>query len=392
MKVAFVSTLQPDTNYFRYLALALQDIDVDIRVYADRNPKNLGVGLNKVHLLWAPGDRFYPLHILRQALRDKPNIVHLHHEVGMFGGPINASIFPLVPTLLWLFGFKVVTTIHAVIDPNLIDLKFLDTFGWPSKSYLIFLVRMYFRILNFSIGVFSKSIIVHTEGLKNTLASKYFVSSSKIIVVNHGVPETVQNYVEPLSLPGNLDPKNLGPFVLYFGYLHKRKGIETLIKGFRIAAASTPGLRLIIAGGDLQYGYKETLMKLVSELSLSEKIIITGFVTKEELGFLLNRAYCVVLPASYSIAASGPLAQIIASEKPVILTNVGVYSEEIRDGENGLLVELNDEKDLAEKLTSLLKDESLRNRLILGISRLHSERGWKKTAEKTLKIYEKSLK
>lgn len=393
MKIAFVATLQPDTNYFRYLALALQKTGIDVRVYADRNPKNLGVGLEHVYLLWSPGDRFYPLHILRQAFRDRPDVIHLHHEVGMFGGPINASLFPLVPILLKLFGFRVVTTIHAVVEPREIDLRFLETFAWPQKSFLIFPVKLYFFLLNWTISLFSNRVIVHAQILKKILIESYHCPERKIAVVAHGVPETVEHPLELNPRPQWLPEINTSRFILYFGYLHRRKGLEGLIRAF----SETPGVKerqvkLVLAGGCLQKDYEQKLKQLIVESGLSSKVLITGFISQTEIWYLLDHCLFVVLPATYSIAASGPLAQAIAHEKPVIVSKVGVYGEEITDGVNGLQSLANDAKDLAEKISRLLEDSVLLDKLASGMKQLHRDRAWAVIAAQTEEIYEEVIR
>jgi glycosyltransferase involved in cell wall biosynthesis len=392
MKVGYVSTLQPDTNYFRYLALALQERGVDLRVYADRNPKNLDVGLKKVHLLWSPGDRLYPLHILRQALRDRPDVVHLHHEVGLFGGPINASIFPFVPFLLWLFGCRVVTTIHAVVKPALIDLHFLETFAWPPRKFLLWPVKIYFFLLYWSIVLFSRKVIVHAKLLKEELVGDYRCPSEKITVVPHGVPEEVEH---PPLLTGETGwGKKLEgqPFLLYFGYLHRRKGLETLLESWVEVIKAQAGVKLVLAGGTLQPDYGQSLAKRVTALGLAEHVVLTGFVTQKQLRYLLDRCLFVVLPATYSIAASGPLAQVIAHEKPVIVTRVGVFGEEIREGENGLLARLNDSQDWARQILKLWRDRELLEKLQEGMKVLHRVRGWPPVAALTVKVYEEALR
>ena len=389
MKIGYVSTLQPDTNYFRYLALALQKAGIDVRVYADRNPKNLGVGLEHVYLLGSPGDRLYPFHILRQALRDHPDLIHLHHEVGMFGGPINASLFPLVPILLKLFGFKVVTTIHAVVKPAEIDLRFLETFAWPQKKILIIPVKTYFFFLNWAISIFSDRVVVHAQILKQTLIKSYHCPASKVLVVPHGVPDFVEHPQQLSPLPAWLKDINSIRYVLYFGYLHRRKGLEGLIKAFAETSVCREGkLKLVLAGGTLQSDYENCLRELIEKTGLTGKVLITGFITQSELRYLLDHCLFVTLPASYSIAASGPLAQVVAHEKPVIVSRIGVYGEEIIDGVNGLQSVPGRLDDLTAKIQNLSTNESLLGKLTEGMKKMHKDRGWNLIAEKTIKIYE----
>jgi len=101
MRIVIISSILPATNYSAYLIDALQKKypkKTDILVYASRDKANLKVPLKSISLVWSK-NILYPLQILKQALKDKPKIVHLQHEINMFGGLLTAAIFP--GHLLW---------------------------------------------------------------------------------------------------------------------------------------------------------------------------------------------------------------------------------------------------------------------------------------------------
>ncbi len=54
--------------------------------------------------------------------------------------------------------------------------------------------------------------------------------------------------------------------------------------------------------------------------------------------------------------------EALACETPVIATNVGGVSEAVRDGENGLIIQPNNAKKLADALQYLLDNEDVRRR------------------------------
>ena len=136
-----MSQILPETNYSRYLSNALRES----LVYTDKNPKNLETELKeKVRLTWSKNSFKYPFEILKQARKDKVALVHLQHEFNMFGlGVFNAAAFIILPPLLKIFGFKLVTTIPAVVAPSQFNLEFLDIFGWPQKRIWLFPIKIF---------------------------------------------------------------------------------------------------------------------------------------------------------------------------------------------------------------------------------------------------------
>lgn len=387
MNVVFVSTLLPETNYFKYLAKALEEAGVGITVYADKKEENKKTDLRNIKLVWSKSI-FYPIQIVKELLKESNvDLIHLHHEINMFGGPVTALLYPILLFVLWLHKIKIVTTIHAVVSPEQINEDFLETFAFPSLSFLVWPVKVFFSFLYWLIGYFSCAVIVHTPSLKNYLIKYYNVPESKISVIPHGVPEDVP---EVISFPDSPVFAGLqtNKFACYFGYFHRRKGLEYVLEAFSRVSINYPDFRLVLAGGTLQKDYEQALKDLVAKLGLVNRVVFTGFVSQKELYWLLKNSLFVLQPSTYSIAASGPLAQVIAFEKPVLGNDIGVFAEEITDGETGLLALARSSCDMSVKLEALIKDDSLRQKISQGLSRLHQERAWDKIAHTTKNLYQ----
>ena len=390
MKVIFVSTLLPETNYFCYLAKALEQSGVDITVYADKNEQNKKTGLSKTKLVWSKS-LLYPWQILSELLKEnEPSLVHLQHEINMFGGPLTALIFPVLLIGLRLHQVKIVTTVHAVVAPEQIDQDFLETFAFPPLDVLVWPVKIFFTFLYWLIGFFSDALIVHTAGLKDMLVDSYHVDSEKISVIFHGVPEKVptNNPKPDVSWASGLEPSR---YICYFGYFHRRKGLEYVLDAFSKVSVNHPDLKLVLAGGTLQKDYEETLKTQSAGLGLLGRVIFTGFVSQDQLYWLLENSLFVLQPATYSIAASGPLAQVIAFEKPVLGNQIGVFAQEIQDNVSGLLALSCNSADMASKMELLINDDVLRAKISQGIGRLHKERSWGNIAGITGDLYNKTL-
>ena len=93
------------------------------------------------------------------------------------------------------------------------------------------------------------------------------------------------------------------------------------------------------------------------------------------------------MPASYSIAASGPLAQIIAHHKPFIASRMGVFEEEIKDGVEGLLAD-NSVAEWALKSNQLIEDKELIKRMTFNLKEKHQQRTWSIIAKQTYNLYQ----
>ena len=134
-----VSSILPATNYTAYLIEALQKKFIrqaDILVYTNLDQENLKTSLKNVKLVWDKTPA-YPFQILKQILKDNPQIVHIQHEINMFGYWPTAIVFFLLPLFLKIIGKKVLITVHAVVTQDQIDIKFLETFWRSQKEYLV---------------------------------------------------------------------------------------------------------------------------------------------------------------------------------------------------------------------------------------------------------------
>jgi len=99
-----------------------------------------------------------------------------------------------------------------------------------------------------------------------------------------------------------------------------------------------------------------------------------------------------VLP-SLSEGRPNVILEAMASELPIVATNIGGTNEVIQDGKNGLLFPVKDVDALANAMTKILKSE----KLTLALSKAAREdivnRGytWESCAKKYIDIYNKRL-
>jgi glycosyltransferase involved in cell wall biosynthesis len=133
------------------------------------------------------------------------------------------------------------------------------------------------------------------------------------------------------------------------GRLVNTKGLEYLVQAMRLIDC-----KLVISGGG---PLQDKLQKAIKKKGLQAKIEMTGRVCEERKCELLSSCKLFVMPSifeSYGIA----VAEAMSYGKAIVATDVGGLPEVVNDG--GLLCNPRDPRDLADKITSLLKNESLR--------------------------------
>jgi glycosyltransferase involved in cell wall biosynthesis len=148
------------------------------------------------------------------------------------------------------------------------------------------------------------------------------------------------------------------PRLLFAGVLVPRKNLEGLLNAFAQVRQAVPGARLIMVGPHPDPDYAQNVQDRVTSLALGDSVDIVGFVDNDRLRQEIATARAVVL---FSREETAPtiIAQAMAAGKPVIATRVGGVPEMVNDGENGFVVESEDETALAERMLTLLNDQDL---------------------------------
>jgi glycosyltransferase involved in cell wall biosynthesis len=158
-------------------------------------------------------------------------------------------------------------------------------------------------------------------------------------------------------------PPSEGTYVLFAGFIGPGKGVDLLLEAWRTVGGSCD-LELLIAGE--QAGTHdprlETLRRQAREWSNPPRWV--GYVASEEaLQSLIARAAVVVLPYRRSSPASGILVRAMAEGRAIVATRVPATFRTLRDQLDGLLVPPNDAEILAAKLSEVIRDPDLRDRL-----------------------------
>ena len=184
----------------------------------------------------------------------------------------------------------------------------------------------------------------------------------------------------------NISQNNL--LIGYIGSIVKRKGVNYLIEAFGEIKPFYNSVKLIIIGTYLtKYkDYYNHIKEMIRKYNLEKDIYFTGAI--KNVKDAMNCLDIIVLP-SLDERCSRTLLECMACAKPIIATNVGGNPEIIKDGFNGILIEAENSKQIAEALKKLIENQNLR--ISLGTNgRLIAEKNFniKTNMEKIKTIYQ----
>ena len=209
------------------------------------------------------------------------------------------------------------------------------------------------------------------------ISQRVYRSASQVICVSEHVREqvlagaggncctaVVYNGVDPAlffpasdKAPASSDANPL--LILSIGNLIPIKGHEHLIRAASSLASEFPSLRWEIIGDGPE---RRRLQVLADELQVSGRVRFLGRQSRNQVAEALRRCTIFVLPSRYE-ALGCVYLEAMSTGKPAIgCRNQGI-AEVIQHGWNGLLVDPDNQEELAKSISTLLRDEPGRRKM-----------------------------
>ena len=167
------------------------------------------------------------------------------------------------------------------------------------------------------------------------------------------------------------------PFrILFLGNVIRRKGLHTLLQ-----AVAGLNCRLDVAGSlDSEPEYAREMQHKAAAFGFPSSVNFHGPLDNEPLVRLLEQAHLLAVPSSYEGFGIVYL-EGMAFGLPAIGTSAGAASEIIADGGTGYLIEPDDDKTLAARITFLAGDRGLLARMSgQALERYRLQPNWGQTA------------
>lgn len=163
------------------------------------------------------------------------------------------------------------------------------------------------------------------------------------------------------------------------------KGIDDVLEAFALISKNT-NCKLYIAGQDddeKQLNYKKIIRK-ISELNIKDKVYLLGYISREQVGKLLEQTD-IFIDARYKGNFSSVLLEAQFKKSVTIASDNDAAKKIITNGQNGLLYPVGNVKLLANTIEKLIYNKELYNNLEKGMNKWCNTKGKEYNKEYCLK-------
>jgi glycosyltransferase involved in cell wall biosynthesis len=282
-------------------------------------------------------------------------------------------------------GFGGILTRAATGRPLVASLRGTDVLVDDDLDYGRRRETAYSRSLLLLLGTAERAICF-SEFMRKQVVS-LGVDPGRARVVRKGVDLSLFRHVQDrqaLKARLGLPP---GPLILSVGGLIRRKGVHITLRALALVR-NAHEFTFVVCGDGHE---REGLRQLATELGLSGVIRFVGVVDRTNVADYFS-ACDVLAHAPLLEAAGNVLFEAMASGRPVVCTRSGGPEEYVEDGRTGYVVDPGDPRALAERISMLLADPVLADRLgAEGLRQSRSAFAFDRMTRDIIAVYEEAL-
>ncbi|MFX0067609.1 MAG: glycosyltransferase family 4 protein [Candidatus Hodarchaeota archaeon] len=232
-------------------------------------------------------------------------------------------------------------------------------------------------IIEFVVGKLPHSkIITVSNTSKKKIHRILNIPKDHITVIPNGID---------LSLFRSIEKKTPSePTIIYVGRLVPHKNVDNLLEAFKIIKKELPSARLKIIGSGEN---RKALEQRAIELGIKDSTSFYGYIPDyKSLIAEMSNSSIFVQPST--IEGFGMvLIEAMAARLPVVAYDLQAYRDFAKHKYNAILIEPKNVEKLAEAIIDVLRDSSLRKKLVDNGYRTACKYDWSRIAEKLLQVY-----
>ncbi len=338
----------------------------------------------------------------RELVDFRPDLVHVHHLTGLSSTiveTIKAGGLPLVMTLhdFWTVcprGQRITKELDIceTVDRNLCfhclagiwpqmfaDRKSepteLDTRGKLAPASL----ATFDRHMQYILGL--ADVLITPSEYHRERMLEFQLPIDRMVALPHGLDHGPFRNAAAMRHPRPV--KRIG----YIGSVIPIKGVHILMDAFRILGRSD--IELHIHGDAFAFHDDRNYSDRLQARAIGHpNIHFDGPYRPVDLPRILSNLDILVVPSLWWETFCLTIREGLLAGVPVLASDLGAMREALDGEENGLLFKAGDARDLADRLTQLIADDSLRTRLT---NRAHTVKTIEVYAEELLALYDRAM-
>jgi glycosyltransferase involved in cell wall biosynthesis len=225
----------------------------------------------------------------------------------------------------------------------------------------------------------SSLLLADSQSTAQDLLRYYDLHERKVRVVELGVGRRF------FAIGEQRRPESLEPYILCVSTLRAHKNLDRLIRAFARFLRTKPEFQLVIAG--VRGSQTKEIERLITELGLKDFVKLAGWVPREELYSLYERAWAFVYPSSFE-GFGIPVLEALAAGIPTACS--AIEPLHTLAGKAALQFDPENQDAMADALLRLTSDEPLRERLTAAGPERAAQYSWRTTAQRTLEALQEA--
>lgn len=204
-----------------------------------------------------------------------------------------------------------------------------------------------------------------------------------------GYQATQLSNVVDLSLLDYRPRQSVRPIMLWMRSFHEIYQPEMAVRVLARLAERYPDARLIMAGAEK--GQRAAVVALAADLGVTDRLSLPGFITNEQKNALAHEAD-IFLNTSRIDNMPVALIEAGAMGMPIVTTNAGGIPYLIKQGETGLMVEIDDLDGMVTAVTRLVETPALAAALSSAGRAMAEQSSWQQVQPQWRALFDKVLR
>jgi glycosyltransferase involved in cell wall biosynthesis len=238
--------------------------------------------------------------------------------------------------------------------------------------------RLYYRYFFPKFGSVARRIVTVSEFSKKDISLSYGIDSNKIDVVYNGSHEWYQPLTDTEKNEVKLKYTEGCGYFIFVGSLHPRKNVDGLLKGFDLFKKNTKSPMKLVIVGEKYFMYKD-LERANDRMKYKRDVVFVGRKEPLELSRLIGASWALAFVPHFE-GFGIPLLEAMNCDIPSVASDATSIPEIA--GDTALYANPESVKSIADGLTRMALDLTLRSQLIQNCKKQREKFSWDATAER----------
>ena len=277
--------------------------------------------------------------------------------------------------------------IARVADIGLKNRCVYNPHGWAFNMRCSAKKKAMYTVIEKVAAPFCDKIICISEAERQSALDKKICRDDKLQVIFNGVDiEAYETGVHGVVKRKDLNIPEDAFVVGMVGRMSTQKAPDVFIKMAKLVKVKVPNAHFIIVGNGNQ---EDEIRKYAEDNGFSDSLHITGWVDNPMSYVELFDVACLLSRwEGFGLA----LPEYMMASKPIVASRVDAIPNIISDGENGLLVEVDDATGASKAVLRIYQDDGLKNRLVTqGMEDVHNRFNARRVSEEHSKLFNKEM-